>query len=211
MRGRAKKYSAIILLAFLILLVMACSVQAVDDINAVNQINDQSQNTTTAGPNLLWETVKLVFILGVIIAAAWFIIRIFSKQARRRLQGNWLHVVDEVMLGQNRGIVLCEVAQRLYALGVTDHNITFLFEIDNPQILKEISQMPLTAGEDGAEAHPLKTFLNQWTKGPSGSQRNQDEFHRLMEEQVGRIKSISLLGSGQTGSKGRSNADREPK
>lgn len=211
MRGRAKKYSAVILLAFLILLVMACSVQAVEDINKVNQINDQTQNTVTTGPNLAWETVKLMLILGVIIAAAWFIVRIFSKQARRRLQGTWLHVVDEVMLGQNRGIVLCEVAQRLYALGVTDHNITLLFEIDNPQVLKEISQIPLTAGEDLADANPLKKIVNQWISGSSGPQKSSDEFHRLMEEQVGRIKSISLLGSGQTGSKGRSNADREPK
>lgn len=206
---RVKKYSAIILTAFSTLLIMAYNVQALEDVNAVNQINDQTRSAAGTEPSMWLETIKLIFILGLIIAAAWFIIRVFSKQARRRLQGTWLHVADEVMLGQNRGIVLCEVAQQLYALGVTDHNITFLFEVDDPQILKEISQMPLISGYDEPGANLLKKFIGEWTPGRSRPRKSQEEFHRLMEEQVARIKNISWPGSKESGFKGRSNADRD--
>ncbi len=47
---------------------------------------------------------------GLIVAAAWSIIRLFGRQLSRKIQGDWLYVADEVMIGQNRGIVLCESA-----------------------------------------------------------------------------------------------------
>ncbi len=211
MFGWARKYSFVVLLALLIIQCMAMTAQAVDttDISSLNQELDKEASTEVKAPSLWWETVKMLFVLALIVVAAWSIIRFFSGQVKKRLQGNWLHVVDEVMLGQNRGIVLCEVGQKLYALGVTDHNISCLFEVDNPQVLKEISQMPLSQDQDIENINPVKKAVLDWLRSRTGQQTQKEGFHQLMEEQVRRMKSISLPEQGVSQGKGRSNADKE--
>ena len=50
--------------------------------------------------------------------------------------------LDQVMIGQNRALLLAEIAGNIYVLGVTDHNIIKLLEIDDP------SQVALFTAED---------------------------------------------------------------
>lgn len=206
----ARKYSFVVLLALLIIQCVATTAQAIDtsDISSLNQELDKGTPAEVKAPSLWWETLKMLFVLALIVAAAWSIIRFFSGQVKKRLQGNWLHVVDEVMFGQNRGVVLCEVGQKLYALGVTDHNISCLFEIDDPQLLKEISQMPLSQDQD-LESNPVKKMITDWMASRIGQHGKKEEFHQLMEEQVRRMRNISLLDQGSSQGKGRSNADKE--
>ncbi len=208
MFSQAKKYALAMLLAVLLVQILAWPVSAVEDMQSFNQEYDKTQAPAVPSTNLWWEGIKIIVVLGLIVAAAWTVIRVFNRQARRRLQGNWLHVVDEVMLGQNRGIVLCEVGQRLYALGVTDHNITCLFEIDNPQLMKEISQQALE-GFNQDEPNPWIKTLSDFVDRRRAPAPQKEEFHQLMEEQIKRMRSISLPGEGVPGKKGRSNADQE--
>lgn len=208
MLRRAKKYAFAILLAVLLVQILIMPVMAVEDMQSFNQEYDKTQAPAAQTTSLWWEGMKMVVVLSLIVAAAWTVIRVFSRQAKRRLQGNWLHVVDEVMLGQNRGVVLCEVGQRLYALGVTDHNITCLFEIDNPQVIKEISQQAIE-GFSQEELNPWKKALFDFVDRRRAPVQKQEEFHQLMEEQIKRMRSISLPGDGAPGKKGRNNADQE--
>lgn len=204
----AKKYAFAMLIAMLLAQILIMPVMAVEDMQSFNQEYDKTQAPAAQTTNLWWEGMKMVVVLSLIVAAAWTVIRVFSRQAKRRLQGNWLHVVDEVMLGQNRGVVLCEVGQRLYALGVTDHNITCLFEIDNPQVMKEISQQAIE-GFSQEESNPWKKALFDFVDRRRAPAQKQEEFHQLMEEQIKRMRSISLPGEGAPGKKGRNNADQE--
>ncbi|MEN6389699.1 MAG: flagellar biosynthetic protein FliO [Syntrophomonas sp.] len=208
MLSRAKKFALAMLLAVVLVQILAWPVNAVEDIQSFNQEYDKTQAPVAQPTSLWWEGIKIIIVLGLIVAAAWTVIRVFNRQARRRLQGNWLHVVDEVMLGQNRGIVLCEVGQKLYALGVTDHNITCLFEIDNPQVMKEISQQALE-GFPQEETNPWIKAVSNFVDRRRAPVQKQEEFHQLMEEQIKRMRSISVPGEGAAGKKGRSNADQE--
>lgn len=208
MLSRAKKYALAMLLAVVLLQLLAWPAGAVEDMQSFNQEYDRTQAPAAPATSLGWEGIKIIVVLGLIVAAAWTVIRVFNRQARRRLQGNWLHVVDEVMLGQNRGVVLCEVGQRLYALGVTDHNITCLFEIDNPQVMKEISQQALE-GFTREESNPWIKTLADFIDRRRAPAPKPEEFHQLMEEQIKRMRSLSVPGEGVPGSKGRSNADQE--
>jgi len=207
MLSPAKKYALAMLLALVLVQIMTWPVGAVEDMQSFNQEYDKVQTPAAPTSNLWWEGIKIIVVLGLIVAAAWTVIRVFNRQARRRLQGNWLHVVDEVMLGQNRGVVLCEVGQRLFALGVTDHNITCLFEIDDPQMMKEISQQALE-GFKPEESNPWIKTLSDFVERRRAPAPKKEEFHQLMEEQVKRMRSISLPGEGASGNKGRSNADQ---
>lgn len=191
-----KRYIAILVLTLFLVLILAFNVQAVEDFSEVQKAIDSEQVEKTRAPNLFLSFVKLIFILALIVGAAWSIVRLFGSKASSRLQGTWIQVVDEVMLGQNRGIVLCEVGEKVYAVGVTDHNITILFEIDNPKLLEEISKSNIAIIE-------TEKALNwsQWQEAllnifkPRKRSRVPDNFHRLVEQQSQKLDEILYRGT----------------
>lgn len=190
--NRLHRKPLLILLTIVILLAFA-STAAAADIDKFNQAMNQQPPTQT-GHSIAWDFVKMVLVLGVIVGAAWSIVRLFGKKAGTRMQGTWLHTVDEIMLGQNRGLVLCEVAGKLYAIGVTDNNINLLFEVDNPQILKEISEGNYSQLESPDVATSFsKKIENLIHKKSSPSARIKD-FHALMNEQSNKLNHISGKG-----------------
>lgn len=99
---------------------------------------DSNQVETAKSTSLGWTAFKLVFSLLVIILLAYLVIRVFGKQVNRRFRGRWLQVIDELIIGPNRGVVLCEIGGRILALGVTDHSINVLFEINDEDLIKEM-------------------------------------------------------------------------
>lgn len=191
-----RRYTAILVLTLLLILILALNVLAVQDFGDVQKAIDNQQVEDTKAPSLFWNFVKLIFILALIVGAAWSIIRIFGSKASSRLQGTWIHVVDEVMLGQNRGIVLCEVGEKVYAVGITDHNVTVLFEIDNPKLLQEISQSNITVVETEAGFNWnqwKETFFNIF-KSSKTKNKIPNNFHALIEQQTKMLDEISYRG-----------------
>lgn len=178
-----------VVLSIVVLLAFASTALAVDNIKDLNQEMNKQPDTPT-GHSMVWDFVKLVLVLGVIMGAAWSIVRMFGRKATTRMQGTWLHTVDEVMLGQNRGLVLCEVAGKIYAIGVTDHYINLLFEVDNPQILKEISEGNYNKLETSDVVEGLSEKFKTLLKKKSAAPKIND-FHVLMTEQSNRLKDIS--------------------
>lgn len=191
-----QKYAVILVLTLILLSVVTFNALAVQDFGDVQKAIDDQQVDNTKAPNLFLNFVKLIIILALIIGAAWSIIRLFGNKASNRLQGTWIQVVDEVMLGQNRGIVLCEVGEKVYAVGVTDHNITILFEIDNPKLLEEISKSNITVVETEAAFNwsQWKETLSSLFKPRKSMPRVPDNFHRLIEEQSKKLDEISYRG-----------------
>jgi flagellar protein FliO/FliZ len=108
------------------------------------------------------------------------------------MQGTWLHLVDEVLLGQNRGLVLCEIAGKIYALGVTDHSINLLFELNDPQLVQEISETNLE--ELIQRKDSIQDIIDKLKGIFRFKQRSQlpgKNFHILMEEQSRKLHNIS--------------------
>jgi flagellar protein FliO/FliZ len=194
------RYTAILVLTLILLPILALNVMAVQDFGDVQKAIDNEQVENTGAPNLFLNFVKLIFILALIVGAAWSIIRLFGSKASSRMQGTWIQVVDEVMLGQNRGIVLCEVGEKVYAVGVTDHNITILFEIDNPKLLEEISKSNIAIVETEAAfnwSQWRETLVNLFKPRKSMS-RVPDNFHLLIEQQSKKLDEISYRGTQNT-------------
>jgi len=197
---RGKKSFLVVLLAIILIELVTIPVLAAD-MDKLNQELDNQQQQQVDQPNLVIEFLKLLLVLALIVAAAWSIIKLFSRQVSSRMQGTWMRVVDEVTLGQNKGIILCEVGERIFALGVTDHNISLLFEVTNPKLLEEIS----LEMENKPANLPVDSMRNLWTNiaarwGKSLPQRvstgQRTDFQTLMEEQVKRIQNISSANLG---------------
>ena len=195
-----KRYTAILVLTFILVAILNLNVLAVQDFSDVQKAIDNQQVENTRAPNLFLNFVKLIFILALIVGAAWSIIRLFGNKTRDRLQGTWIQVVDEIMLGQNRGIVLCEVGEKVYAIGVTDHNITVLFEIDNPKLLEEISKSNIAVVDTEAAFNwsQLKEALNKLFKTRKSMSRVPNNFHLLIEQQSQRLDEILYRGTQDT-------------
>lgn len=188
---RNKRY--LVLLGILVLLFAFVSAVCAADMDGLNKELDKQTETKTKSPSLAVSFLKLIVALGLIIGAAWSILYIFSKQMGIKAQGMWINVVDEVMLGQNRGIILCEIGEKLYALGVTDHSINLLFEVNNPKLIEEISQIDYNnispANKKGYDQ--IKTKFNRlFNKNKTRAVQNQN-FSGLMEEQVKRLQELS--------------------
>lgn len=188
----------IILLALCFIQLSAPITGAVDDIGAVQEELDKGQENAPQQNNLWWEFVKLVFFLLLLIAASGWVVRYLGQNARARSQGVYVHIVDEVILGQNRGIALCEVGGKLYALGITEHHINLLFETDNAKLLEEISQEPLSDRQ--AQPGPLAKILGQTLPPGSRPGSSNNQFSQLMAEQARRLQDM-ISNHAEKGSK----------
>jgi flagellar protein FliO/FliZ len=181
---------------------------AVESIDSLNKQIDKPEPTDVKAPSLIWNLVKLILVLGVIVAAAWAIIRLFGKQVHARVQGSWLHVVDEVALGTNRGIVLCEIGGRLYALGVTDGQISVLSKLINPQLLETVKQQDYLAASESSQ--PVKDLVVDRLAAvfsPKSGFPGGKGYFAKMQEQNRRLKGISLLHSQNRGAGEKGNGE----
>ena len=168
---------------------------AIDDIEQLNMAMDQEAAPEPEDNYLLIGFLKLIGVLVVIILIVWLLIRLFGRQIRSRMQGTWLRVLDEVSLGPNRGVVLCELGGKIYGLGVTDHQISPLFELDDPELLADIELAGMQAAEEQKLSEPQwMSAINKWLERlggesyrPGPAPRN---FHRLVQEQSQRMKDI---------------------
>lgn len=177
-------------------IILVCSISfnvlAIDDMEALNAELNEQETKQSYTPGKIWvEFFKLVIVLGLIVLATWLVIRMFGRQMTNKMQGTWIQVVDEVTLGQNRGIVLCEVGEKLFAVGVTDHNINFLFEIDNPKLLEDISLSQSTTETSASlDIQEVKDYIINRFKERKAPRNNQ-KFRTMMDEQFSRLEKLS--------------------
>lgn len=187
-----KKHYVIVFIAIIIVCSFSLNALAVIDIDELNaELNKQQTKQTYNQSNIWLDFLKLVLVLGLIVLAAWSIIKIFGRQMTNKMQGTWIHVVDEVTLGPSRGIVICEVGEKLYAIGITDHNINLLFEINNPKLLEEISLNQSSDETTAAKNKDIRDYITKLFSGKKSLTSNKQDFRMLMDEQFNRLEKLS--------------------
>lgn len=201
-----RKYLVIFLLSIVIVNIFAVNAIAAD-MDTLQSTLDEQQENNTRSYNLWAEFFKLIVALGLIIGTAWSAIRIFGNRANSRMQGTWLRIVDEVVLGQNRGVVLCEVGEKLYALGVTDHNVSFLFEVNNPKLIEDISVANSVNESGDKTSKDIKTKLSDILRLERKTPPVKDNFQILIGEQLQKLDKISNKRTGNF-SAGRGRSDK---
>ncbi len=77
--------------------------------------------------------LRFVISLAAVLVLAFLMIRFFQRKLFVLGSGSWIRVLDQVTVGPNRGLLLVEIAGKVYVLGVTEHNITRLLEITDPE------------------------------------------------------------------------------
>ena len=183
-KGPAIKCLLLILLPGVLINFLAPAVWAVNPNDPVN-IPEYPEPETTALPSMAVLFFKIILCLGVIVILTYGLIRLLRKQFKTT-GSTWINIVDQISLGPNRGLFLANIAGKIVALGITDHQIVKIMEIDDPEIIEQIREQPQPAVPKGMR---LPYPGRQETK-------NVDRFHYLIQDNLSRIRSLMEEKSG---------------
>ena len=123
---------------------------------------EYSEPVLVTPPSMGSTLLRLVLSLLIIIVLIFLLVKFFQRQMPFTRSGRWMRILDQVVIGQNRALILAEIAGKIYVLGITDHNITKLLEIDDP------SKVALFSAEEMEEVYSnslWKRTLEQFCAG----------------------------------------------
>lgn len=93
---------------------------------------EYSEPALVSPPSMGSTLLRLILSLIIVIVLIFLLIKFFQRQMPFTRSGRWMRILDQVVIGQNRALILAEIAGKIYVLGITEHNITKLLEIDDP-------------------------------------------------------------------------------
>lgn len=140
-------------------------------------------------PSMGWYLLKMVLSLAVITGLAYVTLRLVPRKLSLQPGGDFISVYDQYFLGPNKGIYIAEIGGRVVALGVTDHNISVIGEISDPELIREMRENQATKkpqsgwGEAGA-----RIFRDVLGTGPQG---NQLPFSSHIRQQISKLQEIA--------------------
>lgn len=96
-----------------------------------------------------WSTiaylVSLFAIFVFVVGLAYFAARFFGGRFAQQKMGYGGHILSHLPLGPNRSVCIMEMAGRVFMLGVTEHSITLLTEITDPEEIERLHREELSA------------------------------------------------------------------
>jgi flagellar protein FliO/FliZ len=100
--------------------------------------------------------VRVVFSLAVVLGLLWFIARTSS----RRLGGNarsMVRVVARQPLARSASLAVVEVGDRLLVVGVSEHGVSLLTEMDPSELPSTVPALDSSAQAQVVAAHRAQT------------------------------------------------------
>ncbi len=111
--------------------------------------------------------VRLIMSLGVVIGLMWIAANVLRKRGiagtagRGGVRGPNLEMVARKPLGRNASIAVVRIGERSLVVGITEHQVTNLGEIDGAEIeLDEDNTWTVSSGANGSGS-AWKTMLEQ--------------------------------------------------
>jgi len=114
------------------------------------------------------------------LGIAFWLIKRLNRYTVRNMDSPWARVLDRQVLYGNQVLYLVEIAGKIQILGVTDHHISKVEEIDDPDIASEILE---------EIAHRPEEKLDKFMSGIFNKLRSKkrrdpfsSELERMLEE-----------------------------
>ena len=139
MVSRRKKAAVFILILLLAWSAGLKACMAVNMQSETDRVEFKYEEPAKQGsPSVAGMILEMILALVIIVALAWAILGFLGRRMTGRMQGRWIRVLDEVVLGPNRGIMAVELGGKVFLMGVTDHQISLLMEIEDPGLVHEM-------------------------------------------------------------------------
>ncbi len=94
-----------------------------------------------------WSTLayllSLLAVFAIVVVMAYLAARFMGGRFNRNVSGNGGRLLDTLPLGPRMSVSLVEVADRVFLLGVTEHNITLLSEITDGEEIERLHRQSL--------------------------------------------------------------------
>ncbi|WP_001211504.1 flagellar biosynthetic protein FliO [Leptospira interrogans] len=151
------------------------------------------------GPGIAGTLLRVVFILGLLCAALYYILKYVSKNREGKLpvRGE-MSVLSSLIIGPNKQLQIVEVSDRLLVLGVADNGINLITEISDPEVKHRILQKKETfqPPEDGflvtvlEQIKDLNSRISGNTEGPpdSGGGAAREEKRKQARKKLEELK-----------------------
>jgi flagellar protein FliO/FliZ len=140
------------------------------------------------GPSMAGILFQMVLGTGVVVGLAYIVIKIYKKNSTNTSQSQFINVVDHYNFGLNKGVFITEVGGRVLVLGVTDHSINVVTEIDDPELIKMMREKAEEQKILGNQT--LNPYL-QLLKGLMPKQmQNQETFHKHFQNQITKLQGM---------------------
>ncbi|MDY4696596.1 FliO/MopB family protein [Selenomonas montiformis] len=105
-----------------------------------------------------WSTiaylVSLFAIFAFVVGLAYFAARFLGGHFARQKMGYGGAILSHLPLGPNRSVCAVEMAGRVFLLGVTEHSITLLSEITDPEEIDRLRR-------EGRSGPPVPEMFSQ--------------------------------------------------
>ena len=105
-----------------------------------------------------WSTiaylVSLFAIFAFVVGLAYFAARFLGGHFARQKMGYGGAILSHLTLGPNRSVCAVEMAGRVFLLGVTEHSITLLSEITDPEEIDRLRR-------EGRSGPPVPEMFSQ--------------------------------------------------
>lgn len=128
-----------------------------------------------------WGLIVTLAVFLLILLVALWVIRRLNRGSFRGMDIPWARVLDRQVLGGQQVLYLVEVAGKLQVLAGTDHHLSKISEIDDPEvaaeILEEIANRP-SERVQGASNFIGRVFGRKRSQGD----RFAAELEHLLEE-----------------------------
>lgn len=95
--------------------------------------------------------IVIVITFLLILFAAFWLIKKLNRYSLRTLESPWARVIDRQVLSGQQSLYLVEIAGKLQILGVSDHHIIKVAEINDPDVAAEILEEIATRPEEKAD------------------------------------------------------------
>lgn len=101
-----------------------------------------------------WSTlaylVSLVAVFAFVVVMAYFASKFLSGRFQNQNTSAGGRLLEHLALGPNKSVCVVEIADKLLLLGVTDHQITLLGEIEDPEEIDRLRRQAVAQPVDGS-------------------------------------------------------------
>ena len=144
-------------------------------------INWVSEPSSAAVSVSWWGLLGTLIVFVLIFFVALWVVRRLNRSAMRTMNSPWARVLDRQVLNVHQSLYLVEIAGKLQVLGISDHHIVKISEIDDPElaaeILEEIANRPVEKVEGVMAGLAGRIF-----DGKKRKKNFSAELERLIEE-----------------------------
>lgn len=145
--------------------------------NIESQPYNPSISAPAAADTFSWPgLVGTILVFLIILMVVLWLIRRLNRYSVRNLESPWVRILDRQVLNGQQSLYLIEIAGKIEVLGGTDHHLSKITEINDPDIAAEILEEIAKRPEEKVDKW-LSSILKKFRKN-----KRKDSFSTELEQ-----------------------------